>query len=70
MGRSRLTIQLTRVTISLPVTLDKAIQDQNPIYGHKRNTGVADNASVLPHHVKNLIRGIDMILEHMERMMK
>jgi len=69
-GRSRLTIQLTRVTISLPIALEKALRDERLIYGHQRNVGVDDNLSVLPRHVDNLIRGIDVILERMERMLK
>ncbi|KIM84399.1 hypothetical protein PILCRDRAFT_410890 [Piloderma croceum F 1598] len=69
-GRSRLTIQLTRVTISLPIVLEKALRDEKFIYGHQRNVGVDVNLSVLPRHVDNLIRCIDVILERMERMLK
>jgi len=64
MGRSRLTIQLTRVTISLPITLEKAIQDQSIIY----NTNA--RSSILPRHVSCVLRGIDVILERMEWMLK
>jgi len=70
MGRSRLTIQLTRVTISLPIALEKAILDQNAIYGHPQKVGVDDNPSILPWHVNDLIRGVDVILERMERTLK
>jgi hypothetical protein len=69
-GRSRLTIQLTRVTISIPIVLEKALRDEKLIYGHQRNVGVDDSLSVLPRHVDNIIRGIDVILERMERMLK
>lgn len=70
MGRTRLTIQLTRVTISLPVTLEKAIQEQNTIYGHQRNITDDVKPPVLPRHVNTLIRGVDSVLERMERMLK
>lgn len=70
MGRTRLTIQLTRVTISLPVTLEKAIQEQSTIYGHQRNLTDDVNSPVLPRHVNTLIRVVDSLLEHLERMLK
>jgi hypothetical protein len=71
MGRSRLTIQLTRVTISLPIAMEKAIQDQNAAYGHQQSVGVSDDSqSILPRHINSLICAVDVILEHMERVLK
>jgi hypothetical protein len=70
MGRLRLTIQLTRVTISLPIALEKALQDEKLSYGHQRHVSVDDNASILPRHVNSLIRGVGVILERMECMLK
>lgn len=82
-GRSRLTIQLTRITLSLPVTLEKAIQDAqkdlNQSHDAERHTadggdstrveGDRDKAALLPKHVVLLIRGIDMVLDKMERIL-
>ncbi|KAH7884596.1 DnaJ-domain-containing protein [Phlebopus sp. FC_14] len=72
-GRSRLTIQLTRITLFLPVTLEKAIQEQqNDSYSgeqptnHDRNN---DKAALLPKRVVLLIRGIDVVLDRMERVL-
>lgn len=75
-GRSRLTIQLTRITLSLPVTLEKAIQDaQEDMFADGRRSttddkgGERDKAALLPKHVVLLIRGIDVILDKMERIL-
>jgi len=76
-GRSRLTIQLTRITLYLPVTLEMAIQDaredaiaangqRSPTDGRNRE---CDKAALLPKHVVLLIRGIDMVLDRMERIL-
>ncbi|KAF8121827.1 hypothetical protein EV363DRAFT_1184303, partial [Boletus edulis] len=77
-SRSRLTIQLTRITLSLPVTLEKAIQDaQEDVAGVGGQTSTTDGrhlregdkAALLPKHVVLLIRGIDMVLDKMERVL-
>lgn len=72
-GRSRLTIQLTRITLSLPVTLERAIRDQNleQLSGklatnHDRDY---DKNALLPHRVILLIRGIDLVLDRIERIL-
>ncbi|KAH7928275.1 DnaJ-domain-containing protein [Leucogyrophana mollusca] len=72
-GRSRLTIQLTRITLSLPVTLEKAIQEQHADFysgsqptNHDRDS---DKTALLPRQVILLIRGIDVILDRMERIL-
>ncbi|EGN98992.1 hypothetical protein SERLA73DRAFT_73565 [Serpula lacrymans var. lacrymans S7.3] len=72
-GRSRLTIQLTRITLSLPVTLEKAIRDQYADDSHyttsdKGNSEVPETA-LLPRRVVLLIRGIDVVLDRMERIL-
>lgn len=73
-GRSRLTIQLTRITISLPVTLENAMQAQythptsaHPMY-HDRDKDT-NKFALLPRRVVLLIRGIDVVLDHMERIL-
>lgn len=65
MGRSRLTIQLTRITLSLPITLESAIREQNMHYGLE-----GDQAIILPRQVTLLIRGVDVVLDRMERILK
>ncbi|KAF8207583.1 DnaJ domain-containing protein [Mycena galopus ATCC 62051] len=74
LGRTRLTIQLTRITLSLPIALEKAIAEQNVNYGHNTDVDVrpADHNAdaILPRQVTLLIRGVDIVLEHMEGMLK
>ncbi|KAJ7274543.1 DnaJ domain-containing protein [Mycena haematopus] len=72
LGRTRLTIQLTRITLSLPMALEKAIAEQNVSYGHNTDLDVqtADHNAILPRQVTVLIRGVDVVLEHMEGMLK
>jgi len=66
MGRSRLTIQLTRITLSLPVALEKAIQEQHAFeYGDEKR-----KERLLPRQVTLLIRGVDVALERMEKILK
>ncbi|KAF5382108.1 hypothetical protein D9615_004236 [Tricholomella constricta] len=64
MGRSRLTIQLTRITLSLPIALERALREQN----------YADDTKptpvLFPRHVTLLIRGVDVVLDRMERILK
>lgn len=73
-GRSRLTIQLTRITISLPVTLENAIQAQYTkpaaasTTNHDRDQDTNDFA-LLPKRLVLLIRGIDVVLDRMERIL-
>ncbi|KAG1725364.1 DnaJ domain-containing protein [Suillus paluster] len=73
-GRSRLTIQLTRITISLPVTLENAVQAQytNPASTHPTNHNrekETNKFALLPRRVVLLIRGIDVVLDRMERIL-
>ncbi|KAF8072088.1 DnaJ domain-containing protein [Lyophyllum atratum] len=64
MGRSRLTIQLTRITLSLPIALERALREQN-------YTGGAQQSPILfPRQVTLLIRGVDVVLDRMERILK
>lgn len=73
-GRSRLTIQLTRITISLPVTLENAMQAQhtNPASAHPTHHDRdkdTNKFALLPRRVVLLIRGIDVVLDRMERIL-
>ncbi|KAJ6494664.1 DnaJ domain-containing protein [Mycena vitilis] len=71
-GRTRLTIQLTRITLSLPIALEKAIVEEKVSYGHNREVEAqpADQEAILPRRVSLLIRGVDVVLQHMEGMLK
>jgi hypothetical protein len=72
MGRLRLTIQLTRITLSLPIALDKAIQEREVVV---RNGGDSSDATastrtiILPHRVNTLIQSMDLALERVERIL-
>ncbi|KAG9315093.1 hypothetical protein JVU11DRAFT_4205 [Chiua virens] len=76
-GRSRLTIQLIRITLSLPVTLEKAVQEawKEDVWADEQWSTAndrdeeSDKAALLPKHVVLLIRGIDVILDRMERVL-
>ncbi|KAF5392296.1 hypothetical protein D9757_001381 [Collybiopsis confluens] len=69
-GRSRLTIQLTRITLSLPLVLEKALEEQRTIYGSGRSSPSEENdVTILPKHLNILIRNIDVILAKMERIL-
>ncbi|KAJ7494590.1 hypothetical protein B0H11DRAFT_1857553 [Mycena galericulata] len=72
LGRTRLTIQLTRITLSLPIALEKAIAEQNASYGYNTVSDgqPAEHDAILPRKVTLLIRGVDGVLQHMERMLK
>jgi hypothetical protein len=68
MGRSRLTIQLTRITLSLPIALDRAVREQKELYGTNPVDG--DSTAVLPQRVNALIKGMDVALERIERVLR
>ncbi|KAG6844288.1 hypothetical protein H0H87_008157 [Tephrocybe sp. NHM501043] len=63
MGRSRLTIQLTRITLSLPIALERALRESN-------YTADPQTHAIFPRRVTLLIRGVDDILDRMERVLK
>ncbi|KAI6025778.1 hypothetical protein F5J12DRAFT_447896 [Pisolithus orientalis] len=72
-SRSRLTIQLTRLTLTLPITLEKAIEEQRSNASlHRQPTNHdRDNRRVvlLPRRVSLLIRGIDLVLARLEQVL-
>ncbi|KAF8962702.1 hypothetical protein BDZ97DRAFT_1939710 [Flammula alnicola] len=79
MGRSRLTIQLTRITLSLPIALERALQEQHAFeYGEDANGNGKEKEKekergkdrIFPRHVTLLIRGVDVALERMEKILK
>ncbi|KAL1702325.1 hypothetical protein EV121DRAFT_271804 [Schizophyllum commune] len=65
-GRTRVTIQLTRLTLSLPVVLERAVLQQDPSY----DPDAPSHRAILPRTVSSLIRRVDYILDKMERMVK
>ncbi|KAK0193557.1 hypothetical protein F5146DRAFT_1101505 [Armillaria mellea] len=66
-GRSRLTVRLARITLRLPIAVEKAITDQNIAYGATDADHPA--AAILPSKVTLLIRGVDVALERMEKIL-
>jgi len=71
MGRSRLTIQLTRITLSLPIALERALQAQEVAAGSKHDPKEKGREKLLfPRRVTLLIRGVDVALEKMEKILK
>ena len=71
MGRSRLTIQLTRITLSLPIALERALQAQDVAAGSKHDSKEKGREKLLfPRRVTLLIRGVDVALEKMEKILK
>lgn len=70
MGRSRLTIQLTRITLSLPIALERALQAQEVAAGSKHDPKKGREKLLFPRRVTLLIRGVDVALEKMEKILK
>lgn len=72
LGRSRLTIQLTRITLSLPIALERALQEQSayqePLVSSEDQS--QQEKPIFPRRVTLLIRGVDVVLERMERILK
>jgi hypothetical protein len=73
MGRSRLTIQLTRITLTLPIAVERAVRDSQ---AYREREGLdskdkdMDKAVIFPRHVTMLIRGVDVVLDRMESILK
>lgn len=65
-GRTRITIQLTRITLGLPIVLEQALSGQ--VFA--RETVRENEKQLFPRHVTRLIKGVDAALEKMERMLK
>ena len=67
MGRSRLTIKLTRITLSLPFALERALLERRAfdIEGASEKT----SEGIFPRRVTLLIKGVDIALERMENIL-
>lgn len=69
MGRSRLTIKLARITVTLPIALENALRGQES----KHNSNISQNTggkALFPRHLKLLIHAVDLVLERMERLLR
>ncbi len=64
MGRSRLTIKLTRVTLTLPFALERALLERRTF--DVEGASEKDKEGIFPRRVTLLIRGVDIALERME----
>lgn len=62
--RSRLTLQLTRIAISLPIALEQAIQQQ------KEGSGPEAGGTILNGRVRTILRGSAVVLERLEYYLK
>ncbi|KAF8349017.1 hypothetical protein F5887DRAFT_1059940 [Amanita rubescens] len=65
MSRSRLTIQLARITVTLPISLENALRGQE-----NKNTSQETGKTLFPRQLKFLIHGVDLVLERMERLLR
>ncbi|TFK20703.1 DnaJ-domain-containing protein [Coprinopsis marcescibilis] len=84
LGRTRLTVQLTRITVGIPLALERALnENKNRISSNahgraRRRNGLGPHPdsskephkTVLPRHALLLIRGIDVALKQMERILQ
>lgn len=72
--RSCLTIQLARLTISLPIALEQAIKQQRVEYSYnsdRNRDGVGnDPSAILNTRVYKLLHGLIKVLERMESVLK
>ncbi|TFY62179.1 hypothetical protein EVJ58_g4018 [Rhodofomes roseus] len=73
--RSCLTIRLARLTVSLPIALERALTEQNAddIYaadGTRDGVGGADRTALMNARVYRLLRGLVHVLERMEHVLK
>lgn len=62
--RSRLTLELTRIAISLPIALEQAIQQQ------KESTNAEAGGAILNGRVRTILRGSAVVLERLEYYLK
>ncbi|KAH6909144.1 hypothetical protein BKA70DRAFT_226740 [Coprinopsis sp. MPI-PUGE-AT-0042] len=81
LGRTRITIQLTRITVGIPVVLEQALlleKNNGSATPPPENTNASESAgkevqmptSIFPRHAMLLIRAIDHVLDKMERILK
>lgn len=69
--RSRLTIQLARIAVNLPIALERAIQEQQTtMFSRERDRdgvgGDTESTAVLNKQLYKLLQGLTSILERME----
>lgn len=65
-GRTRITIQMTRIALGLPIVLEQAFGRQ----AFTRETVRENEKQLFPRHVTRLIKGVDAVLEKMEKILK
>ncbi|KZT73481.1 DnaJ-domain-containing protein [Daedalea quercina L-15889] len=73
--RSCLTVRLARLTVSLPIALERALSEQqaDDLYDAERTrdgVGGADRTALLNTRVYGLLRGLVRVLERMEQILK
>lgn len=73
--RSKLTIELTRIAISLPIALERAIQQQRNELDREAATnddvrGAAAGTVLLNRRVRSILRNSALVLERLEHLLK
>jgi hypothetical protein len=66
MSRSRLTIQLVKITIGLPLKVEEALISEARCQKGRTGENGNDATVVLPRKVYLVIRGVVVVLERME----
>ena len=80
LARTRITIQLTRITVGIPVVLEQALlleKSSSPSHTRQESRAAEGDwnesqkaASIFPRHAMLLIRAIDHVLDKMEKILK
>ncbi|KAF6759896.1 hypothetical protein DFP72DRAFT_960765 [Ephemerocybe angulata] len=68
LGRTRMAVQISRIAVGLPVVLEKALVGERE--EKARLSGARAAYGVFPRHVMLIVKGVDVALERMERILK
>lgn len=67
LGRSQLTIRLTRITLGLPLAVEKALIAEQLNYPDSPRTKTPRDNRIFPQNMTLLIHAMDVVLERVER---
>ncbi|KAH8825265.1 hypothetical protein DL96DRAFT_1612553 [Flagelloscypha sp. PMI_526] len=67
LGRSRLTIRLTRITLGLPLAVEKALIAEQLNYPDGKEKKLPRDNRIFPQRLTLLIHALDIVLERVER---
>ena len=68
--RSRLTLELARITISLPLALEQAVQRERERQQDEQTGDPVSTDVVLNRRLRTLLRGSAVVLERLEQLLK